>query len=311
MKYTGYIYKIVNDINNKVYIGQTTRNIEERWKEHVQNIKYKKYHLYLAMNKYGVENFNVEFLDKAKSNTFDDLLIDLDIKEKHWIGYYNSFNDGYNETSGGRNARLLYDTKSKQICQYTIDGELLAIYKSISQASNISKVKEGNIRKCCLKRGYTGGGYIWRYISDPVFDNELECIKQRTTLGKRISVCQYNLNGELLNIYESLSDAGKETNTSFKHISKCCKGERKTVGGFIWRYEGDILTNTDIVNANKILNDSLKKKVIKYDISGNYISEYNSIQEASKLNNIHHSNIIACCKHKTKTSGGYIWKYAE
>jgi len=31
----GYIYKIINNVNNKIYIGQTSRSIESRWKEHI------------------------------------------------------------------------------------------------------------------------------------------------------------------------------------------------------------------------------------------------------------------------------------
>lgn len=53
------------------------------------------------------------------------------------------------------------------------------------------------------------------------------------------------------------------------------------------------------------------KKVDMYDLDGNYIKTYNSIIEASKEVNIYKSNISACCKGKSKTSAGYIWKYAK
>ena len=51
------------------------------------------------------------------------------------------------------------------------------------------------------------------------------------------------------------------------------------------------------------------KPVIQYDLKGNYIKQYNSIIEASKDNNVYHSNISACCKGKLNKTGGYIWKY--
>ena len=55
----GYIYKIVNKINNKVYIGQTTRTIDIRWKQHLNNINHVDTHLYRAMKNYGPENFSI------------------------------------------------------------------------------------------------------------------------------------------------------------------------------------------------------------------------------------------------------------
>lgn len=51
------------------------------------------------------------------------------------------------------------------------------------------------------------------------------------------------------------------------------------------------------------------KKVDMYDLFDNYIKTYNSIIEASKENNIYHSNITACCKGKLHKTGGYKWKY--
>ena len=51
------IYKIVNDINNKVYIGKTSRSLEERFAEHCRTSKLEgkeKRPLYAAMHKYGI-----------------------------------------------------------------------------------------------------------------------------------------------------------------------------------------------------------------------------------------------------------------
>lgn len=56
----GFIYKIYNDVNNKVYVGQTNGTIEERFKQHlkkVNSVDRKTYPLYNAMRKYGIEHF--------------------------------------------------------------------------------------------------------------------------------------------------------------------------------------------------------------------------------------------------------------
>lgn len=51
------------------------------------------------------------------------------------------------------------------------------------------------------------------------------------------------------------------------------------------------------------------KIVIQYDLNNNYIAEYGSIIEASKINNINRTTICMVCKNKKKTAGGYVWKY--
>ena len=54
----------------------------------------------------------------------------------------------------------------------------------------------------------------------------------------------------------------------------------------------------------------VSKKVLQYDLEGNFIKEYSSLKEANKLNNMKSiGNISKCCKGKYKTAGGYIWRY--
>ena len=108
----GVIYKIINKINGKVYIGQTKNNFNKRYAYKGKGIervyKYHKYnkengypfnnHLLNSIEKYGIENFEViEEFEKC------DNLDKLNEREKYWIGYYESNNNlkGYNETIGG------------------------------------------------------------------------------------------------------------------------------------------------------------------------------------------------------------------
>lgn len=93
-----YIYKITNLINNKVYIGQTIKTLEERWRAHLWCAnKNDCKHLYQSIIKYGKENFSVEVIDNAND------LDELNEKERYWVSYYNSLNPrlGYNNIDGG------------------------------------------------------------------------------------------------------------------------------------------------------------------------------------------------------------------
>ena len=93
----GYIYKITNKNNNKVYIGKTLHSIEKRFKEHCQDAfreKKEKRPLYTAMRKYGIESFSIEIIEETSIEKLSE-------KEIYWIEIYDSYHNGYNATRGG------------------------------------------------------------------------------------------------------------------------------------------------------------------------------------------------------------------
>ena len=65
----GFIYKITNTINNKIYIGKTTRTVEKRYKDHLYSSKKSNCYLHIAMRKYGVENHlqHIHYTGNAKA----------------------------------------------------------------------------------------------------------------------------------------------------------------------------------------------------------------------------------------------------
>lgn len=96
--YIGYIYKITNLVNNKVYIGKTIQGIKARWYGHLKKAKTGQGHyLHSAIRKYGPQNFKIEEVCKCYSPE------ELNEQEIYWISFYHSMNPklGYNLTSGG------------------------------------------------------------------------------------------------------------------------------------------------------------------------------------------------------------------
>jgi len=91
-----WIYKITNIQNNKVYIGQSIRPINQRFKRHINDAINNKLdtHFARAIRKYGKENFYIKAIDKASNQD------ELNQKEIYWIKYYKATNEkyGYNET---------------------------------------------------------------------------------------------------------------------------------------------------------------------------------------------------------------------
>jgi len=107
-----YIYKIVNNVNNFVYVGLTTRTPEIRMQEHLRNSKKLNRRLYRAMRKYGTDNFEMVVIAKLKEIKNADVLYKL---ECDYIKAFNSYWFGYNDTIGGRGVRQLKRGRKKQL----------------------------------------------------------------------------------------------------------------------------------------------------------------------------------------------------
>lgn len=93
----GIIYVIANTFNDKLYVGQTRKDLIERWNSHIlKGVHQKKpIHIDAAMKKYGKENFCMYVVDTADS--FEELME----KEKEWIKKLDTMNTGYNHNPGG------------------------------------------------------------------------------------------------------------------------------------------------------------------------------------------------------------------
>ena len=88
------IYKIVNNINGKVYIGQTKHSLSKRIAGHIRDNSTP---VQKALNKYGLESFAIFVIDHADSKAV------IDEKERYWIRVLKSNQRayGYNMTAGG------------------------------------------------------------------------------------------------------------------------------------------------------------------------------------------------------------------
>jgi len=132
---TGRIYSITNLFNGTRYVGQTTQSLEERYKTHCIDAKKernKNRKLYCAMNEFGYGSFKIEEIEAVENEEM------LDIREIFWIKQLRTFENGYNETKGGKGS-LIYN--HEEIIKLYQDG------KTISEISDITGSEESNIRK--------------------------------------------------------------------------------------------------------------------------------------------------------------------
>lgn len=87
------IYKITNNINGKIYIGQSN-NIQRRFSEHQNRGAASRIPVDVAIQKYGKENFSFEIIEECT-------IEQLNQKETYWINHFNSIENGYNCSVGG------------------------------------------------------------------------------------------------------------------------------------------------------------------------------------------------------------------
>lgn len=199
-----YIYKIVNDINNKIYVGKTLHSIDKRFREHCRDSKKEKNEkrpLYLAMNKYGIEHFHIFLLEETDNP---------EEREKFWIEKLQSFKYGYNATIGGDGARY---------ADYNLIYSLYKEGKTYKEISNITKYGEQTIRKALSEKGISK--------QERNIQGHKHLLKAVAKLDPKTE--------EILEVYSSISEA-ERANGNTKHISSVCQGKRKTCQGFKWKY---------------------------------------------------------------------------
>jgi group I intron endonuclease len=142
------IYKVVNKINGKVYIGFDS-NWPKRKEEHYYYLNKRQQTFYCALRKYGWENFEWCVIYQSKDGKHC-----LQVMERYFITEYNSFNSGYNETFGGEGSLgriLTEETKNK------ISLKLKNKPKSDEHILKMSETRKGKIptKETLMKRSNT------------------------------------------------------------------------------------------------------------------------------------------------------------
>ena len=220
--------------------------------------KGKKFYNTVGKNYYFrfIDNFFTCKKSKSEPNIqiINTLLDDLKSKEKKYLNKKEKLK--IKQKEGAKSRR-------KIIIQYDLKGNIINKFKSITEASNKTRIHIYLISNCCKKKGsYTvGGGHFWRngnnnnkipstfrYESD-LFDY----MPYNKSIQKNSrKVCKYDLNGNLVEIYDSIKMASKSINCVAQNIFSCCKrklnkknGNFIIVKGFTWRYY-------DETNGNKI-----------------------------------------------------------
>lgn len=211
------VYKVTNSLTNHVYIGATTDDLEKRKKDHLQKADYKTGHTFQdAIKTYGPEAFVWEQIDTAKNAN------ELADKERQYVLDYKSNISGYNSDRGGGIKKNIYQYKLE-------NGELFFMYPDLQSAGNAMGVDKRTISKACLGEIKICAGYFWSYLLSANFEPEKD---KRTK-----EVFQFSVDGKFINNFGSVAKAARETGVNKSSIAKCCRGEYKSAGVYLWAYQ--------------------------------------------------------------------------
>lgn len=125
-----------------------------------------------------------------------------------------------------------------------------------------------------------------------------------------LSVYQYDLDGNFIREYPSLSEAERDTNISNSAISGCCKGKHLYTGEFQWSYNK--VDRMPKINKYKLISERVRKKakpVYCYDMNGNFLTKYDSARIASEETNADQGRINACCSGRNRYTNNLQWFY--
>ena len=209
----GYIYKITHKESQKSYIGQTVKDLEERWREHMKKTSNCRYLLH-ALNKYGKDAFEFKLICIC----FDE---DLNRFEIDYMKKYNTISpNGYNLREGGNSGRQHEDTKKK-------------ISKTLKDKFARLEIIPNN---GCLGKPLTTDHKekISKTLAGVVKSKEMK--EKLSESNKKYKVLQYTLDGILVNNYDGCVVAASAMSTTKGQISAACRGKVKTYKGFVWKY---------------------------------------------------------------------------
>lgn len=339
------VYKHTNLINNKCYIGMTRQNPpKKRWKNGTTYKNNK--HFTNAINLYGWNNFSHEILfyglTKEEAELKEIELI------AHYKSNQQEF--GYNIANGGNckgtvsevtkkklsdahmgkklspehiekireNGRKRFavdefknkmiELQSIEISQYYNDGTFIRNWKSAAEAERETGIC--GISSCCTGNRKMAGNYIWRHSNEPLTEEHIAWCNDNRNYGCMIPVCQYDVDGTLLKIYDGQVEAEKETGISSSSINNCCHKICRTAGNYIWRYTNEPLTPEDLEWCIEKRWDKTKKAVVQFSLDFVPIKYFDGISDVRDEYGYDSSTIVKCCKGKKEKAYGYIWRYA-
>ena len=219
-KYLVYLH--INRINNKMYVGITSRTPENRWGKNGCNYSTSP-KFYAAINKYGWNNFEHEILETGLSKE------EACLREQYYIQKFNFLSpNGYNLTSGGEMTEMSDEARKK------LSKSMMGNKNGLGHKCSEEKKKKISD----AQKGKTFTKEHKRHISEAKKGKKVgpcsEEKRQRIIASKKDKKAVYCVETNM--IYESIQECARQLGLQATLICKVCKGKAKTTGGYHFQY---------------------------------------------------------------------------
>jgi len=180
------------------------------------------------------------------------------------------------------------------------------------QASEFEKIYIAKYNSADRRYGYnkTYGGEVG---AKPTEETLLKISGGNHWSAKKIE--QYSIDGKYIKTFDCIISAAKELNVNYGSIASCARHEHYKAYGYIWIFEDEpkkeYWIKKDIKDYMRGGNNPRARKVIQYDLSGNYIKTYSCVTEAAEITNTRISRISDCANGKRLSSNGFIWLFED
>lgn len=226
------IYIIMNNINDKIYIG-CSNDIKRRFMEHraPKHIANGNTTLCRAFRKYSLENFSFYIVEKVSD------ISELPIREKYWI---NKYNPEYNMTEGGLGvAGNIVSDETKEVLRLSGKLQWMSMSESEKQdriKNNLKGPRKGHPvseeTREKLRKANLGKKQSEETIRKRSESNKIASIGKKPSC-KKVSAIK---DGIIIKSFNSVKEGAKHFDVKPNRVSAALKGRQKTAGGVMWKY---------------------------------------------------------------------------
>ena len=226
------------------------------------------------------------------------------------------------------NRRIQAPVKGKPVIQYDLNGNFIKIWDKVVDASLALNINEHNISDACRGIYQTAGGFIWRYYIEIYLDEKWKPLTLSGLNTIYVSSC-----GRIMTSKGNITYGSDRGGYLCVHLTKNNKGvhllvHRAVLEAFVGlsnlqvnHKDGDKknnrLENLEYVTNQENIRHAVKigniktRRVHQFNLNGQFIAEYYSINEAARQNKLHPGNICSVCQGNRNTYSDFIWRYAD
>ncbi len=348
------VYCIYCSGNDKVYVGSASNYSKRMGchKHYLRNNKHHNEHLQRSFNKYSEQNIRYYILESFEEKpTIEHLRQREEYWIEYFQSHIREFGFNFCVKADAMHSKesilkaVKTRSKTKRIVRFPYYGRIVSLETRLKSSKSLKKAYElrgDEIKKKILesRKWYKCSDETKKKLSeinknDPWRKEHLKRLAENRrnregTIAEKAAMEKLKefskksfsrkidkidkVTNEVIETYNSLTEACSKNNVDFRNVSAAALGKQKTAYGFVWKYTDDgpkldFAANSPKNREKMRLSNKSKKTVLQCDKDGNILNEFLSISSASIAVNGHRYSISKSCKDHSRMAYGFYWKY--